>query len=335
MTSTTFFIIFIPILSILLLFINLVLAPHNPYQEKDSVFECGFNSFLDQNRTQFSISFFIFALLFLLFDLEILLVYPYSVSSYNNDLYGLVIMIIFFILLTLGFVFELGKGALSIDSKQTSISTVIYTDYVEFLFKENSRRGPVFDFVVHTSTLAQYLTYLHAMSEASEVMSKMKGAMVEHQDWYDLATRLCVSDAYGLLLAKFSGYFTQYIAVRRPDLVCPRAIQEAFQCYSTIALLENCIVRWRGILPASQIEEAIRILNALVRSYKVLVNINYNYENNSPIGWGQGVRLVRPGILIVANPDASELSDTILYDAIETMLLATDPSFLTSDADYL
>ena len=120
MTSTTFFIIFIPILAILLLVINLILAPHNPYQEKDSVFECGFHSFLGQNRTQFNISFFIFALLFLLFDLEILLVYPYSVSSYTNDIYGLVIMIVFFVLLTLGFIFELGKNALTIDSRQTS-----------------------------------------------------------------------------------------------------------------------------------------------------------------------------------------------------------------------
>ena len=119
MTSTTFFIIFIPILAILLLAINLLLAPHNPYQEKDSVFECGFHSFLGQNRTQFSISFFIFGLLFLLFDLEILLVYPYSVSSYTNDIYGLVIMMVFFVLLTLGFIFELGKNALTIDSRQT------------------------------------------------------------------------------------------------------------------------------------------------------------------------------------------------------------------------
>ena len=122
MTTTTFFIIFIPILSILLLSVNLLLAPHNPYQEKDSVFECGFHSFLGQNRTQFNISFFIFGLLFLLFDLEILLVYPYSVSSYTNDIYGLIIMMLFFILLTLGFIFELGKNALTIDSKQTSIS---------------------------------------------------------------------------------------------------------------------------------------------------------------------------------------------------------------------
>ena|ERR1044071_4558017 len=122
MTSTTFFIIFVPILAILLLAINLILAPHNPYQEKDSVFECGFHSFLGQNRTQFSVSFFIFGLLFLLFDLEILLVYPYSVSSYTNDIYGLVIMMVFFVLLTLGFIFELGKNALTIDSRQTTYS---------------------------------------------------------------------------------------------------------------------------------------------------------------------------------------------------------------------
>ena len=122
MTSTTFFIIFIPILSIILLSVNLILAPHNPYQEKDSVFECGFHSFLGQNRTQFSVSFFIFALLFLLFDLEIILVYPYSVSGYSNDIYGLTIMLIFFVLLTLGFIFELGKNALSIDSRQTSLN---------------------------------------------------------------------------------------------------------------------------------------------------------------------------------------------------------------------
>jgi len=120
MTSTTFFFILIPVLAILLLTINLVFAPHNPYGEKDSVFECGFHSFLGQNRTQFSVSFFIFALLFLLFDLEILLVYPYVVSAYINDIYGLIIMLIFFLALTLGFVFELGKNALKIESRQVT-----------------------------------------------------------------------------------------------------------------------------------------------------------------------------------------------------------------------
>src|ERR1700743_373110 len=118
MTTTTFFFFLIPILVIILLLVNLLLSPHNPYQEKDSAFECGFHSFLGQNRTQFSISFFIFALLFLLFDLEILLVYPYIISAYSNGIYGLIIMLVFFFILTLGFVFELGKNALKIESRQ-------------------------------------------------------------------------------------------------------------------------------------------------------------------------------------------------------------------------
>lgn len=118
MTTTTFFLFLIPTLAILLLSVNLILSPHNPYQEKDSAFECGFHSFLGQNRTQFSISFFIFALLFLLFDLEIVLIYPYVVSAYTNGIYGLVIMLVFFLILTLGFAFELGKNALKIESRQ-------------------------------------------------------------------------------------------------------------------------------------------------------------------------------------------------------------------------
>src|ERR1700745_1113698 len=122
MTSMTFFFIFIPLLAFIFLAINLIFAPHNSYKEKDSPFECGFSSFIYQNRTQFNISFFVFALLFLLFDLEILLVFPYVVSAYTNGIYGLIIMLVFFFILTLGFVFELGKNALKIDSKQTNIT---------------------------------------------------------------------------------------------------------------------------------------------------------------------------------------------------------------------
>jgi NADH-ubiquinone oxidoreductase chain 3 len=123
MTSMTFFFIFIPLLAFIFLAINLIFAPHNSYKEKDSPFECGFSSFIYQNRTQFNISFFVFALLFLLFDLEILLVFPYVVSAYVNNMYGLTIMLIFFIILTLGFAYEIGKGALKLSSKQ---------DYIEY-----------------------------------------------------------------------------------------------------------------------------------------------------------------------------------------------------------
>ena len=73
MSSITFFFILVPIIAILFLVLNLVFAPHNPYQEKYSIFECGFHSFLGQNRTQFGIKFFIFGLVYLLLDLEIII----------------------------------------------------------------------------------------------------------------------------------------------------------------------------------------------------------------------------------------------------------------------
>ncbi len=176
MTSTTFFIIFIPILAILLLAINLILAPHNPYQEKDSVFECGFHSFLGQNRTQFSVSFFIFALLFLLFDLEILLVYPYSVSGYTNDIYGLVIMMVFFVLLTLGFVFELGKNALTIDSRQTSnynsVDTTISHVYLSLNIKKSC--SSVQDLLSVIMSIGSH------MSELTTFIQKFDNTVVEN-----------------------------------------------------------------------------------------------------------------------------------------------------------
>jgi len=124
MTSFSIYILIILIISIVLLIINFTFAEHNPYMEKKTAFECGFHSFLGQNRTQFTISFFIFALLFLLFDLEILLIYPYTISAYDNNAYGLIIMLIFFILITVGLVFELGKKALSIYTKQ-NISIIL------------------------------------------------------------------------------------------------------------------------------------------------------------------------------------------------------------------
>lgn len=117
--SVIFFFIFIPILAFVLLAANLLFSPRSSYTAKASPFECGFASFRGQNRTEFSISFFIFGLLFLLFDLEILLIYPFAVSSYNNSSYGLFFVIVFLLILTAGFVFEMGKGALKIDSRQT------------------------------------------------------------------------------------------------------------------------------------------------------------------------------------------------------------------------
>jgi NADH-ubiquinone oxidoreductase chain 3 len=119
MSSITFLFIFVSVLTLLFLVLNFALAPHNPYQEKYSIFECGFHSFLGQNRTQFGVKFFIFALVYLLLDLEILIIYPFGMSGYENGIYGLLIVLIFIGIITAGFVFELGKSALKIDSRQS------------------------------------------------------------------------------------------------------------------------------------------------------------------------------------------------------------------------
>ena len=138
MSSITFFFIFVCIIAVLFLALNFFLAPRNPYYEKISAFECGFHSFL-QTRLPFNISFFIYALLFLLFDLELLLVYPFVVIAYNNEIYGLIILLIFLSLMALGFVFELGKSALKIDSRQVLTKNIIKSFFtvniVQYRFK--------------------------------------------------------------------------------------------------------------------------------------------------------------------------------------------------------
>jgi NADH-ubiquinone oxidoreductase chain 3 len=135
MSSITLFILLVSIIALLFLAINFIFAPHNPYQEKYSIFECGFHSFLGQNRTQFGIKFFIYGFLYLILDLEILLIFPYALSSYLNNIYGIIIMLLFTIVVTIGFIFELGKNALKIDSKQNIINK---TNLPEIIYIKNT-----------------------------------------------------------------------------------------------------------------------------------------------------------------------------------------------------
>ena len=69
------------------------------------------------------VRYFIFALVYLLLDLEILLTFPFAVSGYVNNIYGLIITLGFIIIITIGFIYELGKSALKIDSRQTITMT--------------------------------------------------------------------------------------------------------------------------------------------------------------------------------------------------------------------
>lgn len=119
MYSITLLFIIVVILATLFLVLNFILAPHNPYQEKYSIFECGFHSFLGQNRAQFGIRFFAFCFTYLVFDLEIVLLYPSATSLYANEQLGLWVMVVFAGIIAVGFCFEIGKNALSIDSRQS------------------------------------------------------------------------------------------------------------------------------------------------------------------------------------------------------------------------
>ncbi|KAF2135787.1 uncharacterized protein K452DRAFT_330039 [Aplosporella prunicola CBS 121167] len=123
MQTFTYFTAFIFIVATLLLSLNFTLAPHFPYLKKRDPFECGYIGF-QMTRLPFNISFFLYALLFLLFDLEILLAYPFALSIFINTIFGLITVLVFFLLLTIGFVFELGKEALTIKSKLANISII-------------------------------------------------------------------------------------------------------------------------------------------------------------------------------------------------------------------
>jgi NADH-ubiquinone oxidoreductase chain 3 len=106
--------IFVPFLAIILLALNLFLSPHKPDESKVSAYECGFSPVYGQTRATFQIHFYIVAMLFLIFDLEILLLFPIAVTLYNVSIFGFSIAIIFFIVLTIGFILEIGSGAINL-----------------------------------------------------------------------------------------------------------------------------------------------------------------------------------------------------------------------------
>ena len=90
------------------------------HHEKLYTYECGFSPILGQTRNTFHISFFLIALAFLILDLEILLFFPISVSLSQIGTFGLVIALIFFIVLTIGYVIEILAGNLKVSNHSLS-----------------------------------------------------------------------------------------------------------------------------------------------------------------------------------------------------------------------
>nr|YP_010721284.1 NADH dehydrogenase subunit 3 [Cyathus jiayuguanensis]WDS46478.1 NADH dehydrogenase subunit 3 [Cyathus jiayuguanensis] len=123
MTNLFFLILFVPILAAILLALNVLLAPHRPDESKVSAYECGFPAIVGQTRSTFQIHFMVVALLFLIFDLEIILLFPVAVTLYQVSTYGFAIAILFFIVLTIGFVLEIGSGAIKLSNLDTRPKT--------------------------------------------------------------------------------------------------------------------------------------------------------------------------------------------------------------------
>ena len=90
---------------------SLLAAHQKPYAEKLSAYECGFEAF-DDARRQFDVRFYLVAILFIIFDLEVAFLFPWAVSLAHIGALGFLSMMGFLAVLTVGFIYEWRKGAL-------------------------------------------------------------------------------------------------------------------------------------------------------------------------------------------------------------------------------
>ena len=101
-------------LSVGFIVLNFLFSPNNPDPEKLSAYECGFEAFGD-SRMEFDVRFYLVAILFIIFDLEIAFLFPWAISLGNLGPLGFWSMMVFLLILTVGFVYEWKKGALDWD----------------------------------------------------------------------------------------------------------------------------------------------------------------------------------------------------------------------------
>jgi NADH-quinone oxidoreductase subunit A len=102
------------VIGLVLLIAPFVVAYRKPDPEKLSAYECGFNSF-DDARMKFDVRFYLVAILFIVFDLEVAFLFPWAVAFGDLGLFGFWSMMVFLAVLTLGFIYEWRKGALEWD----------------------------------------------------------------------------------------------------------------------------------------------------------------------------------------------------------------------------
>jgi NADH-quinone oxidoreductase subunit A len=98
-------------LSAIIVLASMLVARQRPDAEKISAYECGFEPF-DDSRQRFDVRFYLVAILFIIFDLEVAFLFPWAVSLGNIGLFGFWSMMFFLAVLTVGFIYEWRKGAL-------------------------------------------------------------------------------------------------------------------------------------------------------------------------------------------------------------------------------
>lgn len=86
-------------------------APHRPDSDKLSPYECGFEAFED-SRMKFDVRYYLVAILFIIFDLEIAFLFPWAVVLKQIGMFGFLSMVVFLTILVVGFIYEWKKGAL-------------------------------------------------------------------------------------------------------------------------------------------------------------------------------------------------------------------------------
>lgn len=105
------FIVMAVVIALPLMIAPFVVAYKNPDPEKLSAYECGFNAF-DDARMKFDVRFYLVAILFIIFDLEVSFLFPWAVAFGDVGVFGFWSMMIFLGVLTIGFIYEWKKGAL-------------------------------------------------------------------------------------------------------------------------------------------------------------------------------------------------------------------------------
>jgi len=98
-------------LAVVMILASVIAAKQRPEAEKLSAYECGFEPF-DDSRKQFDVRFYLVAILFIIFDLEVAFLFPWAVSLGEIGVFGFWSMMVFLGVLTVGFIYEWKKGAL-------------------------------------------------------------------------------------------------------------------------------------------------------------------------------------------------------------------------------